>query len=75
MPNNKASPPKQWVSKFPPVEKIYGRDNRIAVLDRSMVSEKNVDYLRKGARRYIVGIVGTPKSQLRLPSTMGISQM
>jgi transposase len=44
------------------VEKIYGRANRIWVMDRGMVSEKNVEYLRKGGRRYIVG---TPKSQLR----------
>ena len=44
------------------VEKIYGRANRIWVMDRGMVSEDNVEYLRKGGRRYIVG---TPKSQLR----------
>ena len=44
------------------VEKIYGRAHRIWVMDRGMVSEDNVTYLRKGGRRYIVG---TPKSQLR----------
>jgi transposase len=44
------------------VEKIYGRANRIWVMDRGMVSEENVKYLRKEGRRYIVG---TPKSQLR----------
>jgi transposase len=44
------------------VEKIYGRANRIWVMDRGMVSEENVEYLRKGERRYILG---TPKSQLR----------
>jgi transposase len=44
------------------VEQIYGRANRIWVMDRGMVSEDNVQYLRKGGRRYIVG---TPKSQLR----------
>jgi transposase len=44
------------------VEKIYGRANRIWVMDRGMVSEENVEYLRKGGRRYILG---TPKSQLR----------
>ncbi len=44
------------------VEKIYGRPNRIWVMDRGMVSEENIEYLRKGGRRYIVG---TPKSQLR----------
>lgn len=44
------------------VEKIYGRANRIWVMDRGMVSEANVEYLRKEGRRYILG---TPKSQLR----------
>ena len=44
------------------VEKIYGLANRIWVMDRGMVSEENVEYLRQGGRRYIVG---TPKSQLR----------
>jgi transposase len=44
------------------VEKIYGRANRIWVMDRGMMSEDNVQYLRKEGRRYIVG---TPKSQLR----------
>jgi len=44
------------------VERIYGRANRIWVMDRGMVSEDNVEYLRKGGRRYIVG---TAKSQLR----------
>jgi transposase len=44
------------------VEKIYGRANRIWVMDRGMVSEENVKYLRKEGRRYIIG---TPKSQLR----------
>jgi transposase len=44
------------------VERIYGRANRIWVMDRGMMSEDNVEYLRKGGRRYIVG---TAKSQLR----------
>ncbi len=44
------------------VERIYGRANRIWVMDRGMVSEDNVEYLRKGGRRFIVG---TAKSQLR----------
>jgi len=44
------------------VEKIYGQANRIWVMDRGMVSEENVEYLRKEGRRYIVG---TSKSQLR----------
>jgi hypothetical protein len=44
------------------VERIYGRANRVWVMDRGMVSEENVEYLRQGGRRYIVG---TAKSQLR----------
>lgn len=44
------------------VEKIYGRADRIWVMDRGMVSQENVGYLRKAGRRYILG---TPKSQLR----------
>jgi len=44
------------------VEKIYGRADRIWVMDRGMVSQENVEYLRKAGRRYILG---TPKSQLR----------
>jgi transposase len=44
------------------VERLYGRANRIWVMDRGMVSEENVKYLRQGGRRYIVG---TAKNQLR----------
>jgi len=44
------------------VEQLYGRANRIWVMDRGMMSADNIEYLRKGGRRYIVG---TPKSQLR----------
>ena len=47
------------------VEKIeaqYGSAGRIWVMDRGMVSEENLEYLRDGGRRYIVG---TPKSHLR----------
>lgn len=47
------------------VEKIeaqYGSAGRIWVMDRGMVSEENLEFLRSGARRYIVG---TPKSQLK----------
>ncbi len=47
------------------VEKIeaqYGAAGRIWVMDRGMISEENLEYLRSGGRRYIVG---TPKSQLR----------
>ena len=47
------------------VEKIeaqYGKAERIWVMDRGMVSEKNVTFLQSGDRRYIVG---TPRGQLR----------
>ena len=44
------------------IESQYGRANRIWVMDRGMVSEENLQFLRSGGRRYIVG---TPKSQLK----------
>ena len=47
------------------VEKIeaqYGAAGRIWVMDRGMVSQANLEYLRAGGRHYIVG---TPKSQLK----------
>jgi transposase len=44
------------------MERRYGRSNRIWVMDRGMVSEDNIEFLREGGRRYIVG---TPKSMLK----------
>ena len=44
------------------VEAEYGSAGRIWVMDRGMISEENLEYLRSGGRRYIVG---TPKGQLR----------
>lgn len=44
------------------MEKRYGKSQRIWVMDRGMVSEENLDFLREGERRYIVG---TPKSMLK----------
>jgi transposase len=44
------------------MEEKYGQANRIWALDRGMVSEENIDFLRERGARYIVG---TPKSQLR----------
>jgi transposase len=44
------------------IEKLHGRGQRIWVLDRGMVSEENVEFLKQGQRRYIVG---TPKSMLK----------
>jgi transposase len=44
------------------IERLYGRANRIWVLDRGMVSEENVRFLKQAKRRYIVG---TPKGVLK----------
>ncbi|MDP3064686.1 MAG: hypothetical protein Q8O40_16010, partial [Chloroflexota bacterium] len=44
------------------IEAQYGAAGRIWVMDRGMVSQENLQYLRTGGRRYIVG---TPKSQLK----------
>jgi transposase len=44
------------------MEEKYGLPQRIWVMDRGMVSEENIDFLRERGARYIVG---TPKSQLK----------
>jgi hypothetical protein len=44
------------------VESKYGKVGRIWVMDRGMVSEKNLAFLRKRQSHYVVG---TPKSLLR----------
>jgi hypothetical protein len=44
------------------MEKKYGQAQRIWVMDRGMVSEANIAFLRERRARYIVG---TPKSWLR----------
>jgi transposase len=44
------------------IEAQYGVADRIWVMDRGMVSEDNLEFLRTKQRRYIVG---TPKGQLR----------
>jgi transposase len=44
------------------MEGRYGSADRIWVLDRGMVSKKNLAFLRKNGRRYIVG---TPRNQLK----------
>src|SRR3984885_10794 len=43
------------------MESRYGQSSRVWALDRGMVSEKHLDWLRERGSRYIVG---TPKSQL-----------
>jgi transposase len=44
------------------MEKLYGKANRIWVMDRGMVSEQNLEKLRQDGRRYIIG---TPKANLK----------
>ncbi|PJC72632.1 MAG: hypothetical protein CO012_11695 [Syntrophobacterales bacterium CG_4_8_14_3_um_filter_49_14] len=44
------------------METKYGKANRIWVMDRGMVSEDNLDYMRGKGARYLVG---TPKSMLK----------
>jgi len=44
------------------MEDKYGQAKRIWVMDRGMVSEKNIEFLRGRNAQYIVG---TPKAQLR----------
>lgn len=44
------------------LEKRYGKAKRIWVLDRGMISEENVEFLKEEGRRYIVG---TPKGMLK----------
>jgi transposase len=44
------------------IEEQYGAADRIWVMDRGMVSEENVAFLKEQGRRYVLG---TPKSQLR----------
>jgi transposase len=44
------------------IEARYGKAGRIWVMDRGMVSEDNLSWMREGGRRYLVG---TPKSELR----------
>ena len=44
------------------MEKKYGKANRVWVMDRGMVSEANLKYIRSTGAYYLVG---TPKSMLR----------
>ena len=44
------------------MEKTYGKADRIWVMDRGMVSEDNLAFLRREGRRFIIG---TPKAMLK----------
>ncbi|NIP18992.1 MAG: IS1634 family transposase, partial [Xanthomonadales bacterium] len=44
------------------MEEVYGQAERVWVMDRGMVSEANIQWLRERKARYLVG---TPKGQLK----------
>ena len=44
------------------IEKDYGKAGRVWVMDRGMASEKNLEWLRQGGRRYLIG---TPRSEMK----------
>jgi transposase len=44
------------------MESRYGKSGRVWVMDRGMLSEANIKFLKKDGRRYIIG---TPKSMLK----------
>ena len=59
------------------MEKRHGRADRVWVMDRGMVSEDNLEWLRQEDRKYLVG---TPKSDLkkwqhRIVETQGWSEI
>jgi transposase len=51
--------PKEMVEAM---ETKYGKANRVWVMDRGMVSERNLEFMRASGARYLVG---TPKSLLK----------
>jgi transposase len=44
------------------MESRYGKADRIWIMDRGMVSQENIELLKHGGRRYIIG---TPKAMLK----------
>jgi transposase len=44
------------------MEARYGKAKRVWVMDRGMTSEENLEWLREGGRKYLIG---TPRSELR----------
>lgn len=43
------------------IEELYGKNDRIWIMDRGMISAETLVLLREAPRRYIIG---TPKSML-----------
>src|SRR5262249_24279649 len=44
------------------MERLYGKAGRVWVMDRGMTSEHNLEWLREGGRRYLVG---TPRTEMK----------
>lgn len=44
------------------MERRYGKAGRVWVMDRGMTSERNLEWLREGGRRYLVG---TPRTEMK----------
>jgi transposase len=53
------------------IEGLYGRASRIRVMDRGMAGEHNVEFLREGGRRYIVGTAKNSLVDVALPTRSG----
>ncbi len=53
---------RRWRKSSTPWKPATARRTQVWALDRGMVSQDNLDFLKAGGRQYIVG---TPKSQLR----------
>jgi transposase len=49
------------------MEAKYGKAKRIGVMDRGMVSEDNIDFLRGRGARYLVGTPKRPQRKLGWP--------
>lgn len=44
------------------MEKRYGKADRVWVMDRGMISENNLEWLRQGGRKYVLG---SPRQELK----------
>ncbi len=50
---------------FPLPQRRYGKSQRIRVMDRGMVSEDNIKFLRDGVRRHIIGTRESDAEEVR----------
>jgi len=51
------------------IESRYGKADRVWVMDRGMVSDEILAWMREGGRRYLVGL---PKSELKKQGLLGL---